>query len=149
MKTISLLIIAISFSTWSHAQTLLTKDQREVQQTVISMVEALSNRDTVNLKEYCTADVTFYEYGQVWTIDTLINKAIKLNKATDFKRTNTFNFINTTTDRTTAWLTYHLNSAITRDGKQSTVQWLETVVLTKHKKRWKVKHVHSTRVKRI
>jgi ketosteroid isomerase-like protein len=148
MKKIVFIVILISVSTLLLAQQQLTKKQQEAQQTVVQLFEALSNRDSVGLKEYCTADVAFYEYGQVWNIDTLINKAIKLNKAADFKRTNSFNFINTTTDKTMAWLTYHLNSTITKDGKQSTAQWLETVVLTKYKKRWKVKHLHSTLIKR-
>jgi ketosteroid isomerase-like protein len=148
MKTIVLSIIAISFSALLQAQHVLTKDQQEVQQAVVKMFEALSNRDSLSLKAYCTADVTFYEYGQVWNIDTMITKAIKLNKAVDFKRTNTFDFINTITDKATACVTYRLSSAMTRDSKQTTVQWLETIVLARQKKRWKVKHLHSTLIKR-
>ena len=94
------------------------------------------------------ADIALYEYGQVWNIDTLILKAITQNQATDFKRINTFDFINTTADKNTAWVTYRLQSAITRDGKQGTLQWLETIVLVKEKKQWKVKHLHSTLIKR-
>ena len=112
------------------------------------MFEALSNRDTISLKAYCTPDITFYEYGEIWTLDKLINKAITTNRAEDFKRTNIFEFINTTTDKTTAWVTYHLNSVLIKDGKQATVQWLETVILTTEKKQWKVKHLHSTLLKR-
>lgn len=112
------------------------------------MFEALSNRDSVGLKANCTADITLYEYGQVWNIDTLIMKAITLNQSADFKRTNSFDFINTTTDKTTAWVTYRLQSVITKDGKQATVQWLETVVLVNEQKQWKVKHLHSTLLKR-
>ena len=81
-------------------------------------------------------------------IDTLILKAIALNQSADFKRTNSFDFINTTADKNTAWVTYRLQSVITRDGKQATVQWLETVVLVKEKNQWKVKHLHSTLIKR-
>ena len=112
------------------------------------MFDALSNRDSVALKKYCTADIALYEYGQIWNIDTLILKAITLNQSTDFNRTNSFDFINTATDKNTAWVTYHLNSSVTRDGKQATMQWLETVVLVKEKKQWKVKHLHSTLIKR-
>jgi hypothetical protein len=148
MKKISLLLIVFSFSAVMVAQVPLTKKQQVVQQTVIKMFDALSNRDSISLKAYCTADIALYEYGQVWNIDTLILKAITQNKAADFKRANTFDFINTTTDKTTAWVTYHLQSVITRDGKQQTVQWLETVVLVKEKKHWKVKHLHSTLIKR-
>jgi nucleoid DNA-binding protein len=148
MKKILLLLIAFSMSAMLMAQEQLSKSQQAVQQTVIQMFDALSNRDSVSLKNYCTADIQLYEYGQVWNIDTLILKAITQNKAADFKRTNTFDFINTTVDKTTAWVTYRLQSAITRDGKQGTVQWLETVVLVKEKKQWKVKHLHSTLIKR-
>ena len=95
-----------------------------VQQTVIKMFDALSNRDSVSLKAHCTADITLYEYGQVWNIDTLILKAIKLNQSADFKRTNSFEFINTTADKKMAWVTYRLQSVIIKDGKQVTVLWL-------------------------
>jgi len=84
----------------------------------------------------------------VWNIDTLILKAITLNQATDFKRSNSFDFINTRADKNTAWVAYHLNSVITREGKQATAQWLETVVLVKEGKQWKIRHLHSTLIKR-
>lgn len=144
-----LLLLFISLYTITvQAQLPLTKDQQAVQQTVIQMFDALSNRDSVDLKNYCTADIQLFEYGQVWNMDTLILKAITQNQATDFKRTNRFDFINTSSDKTTAWVTYRLQSLITRDGKQVTSKWLETVVLTKAKKQWKVNHLHSTLIKR-
>lgn len=148
MKKISLLLMAHSISAMLMAQVQLTTSQQLVQQTVVKMFDALSNRDSISLKACCTADISLYEYGQVWNMDTLILKAITLNKSADFKRTNHFDFINTTADKTTAWVTYRLQSAITREGKQVTVQWLETVVLAKTKKQWKVKHLHSTLIKR-
>jgi ketosteroid isomerase-like protein len=126
----------------------LTRSQQAVQQTVIKMFDALSNRDSANLKLYCADDVTLYEYGQVWNIDTLITKAITLNTATDFKRVNTFDFINTTVNKKTAWTTYNLQSEITSNGKQRIVQWIETVVLVKEKKRWEIKVLHSSLIKR-
>ena len=148
MKKTIISLIFFLFSTLLYAQKQLSKTEQSVQQTVVKLFEALSNRDSVSLKNYSTADITLYEYGQIWNVDTLIMKAVTLNQAADFKRTNTFDFTNTTTDKTMAWVTYRLLSAITRDGKQSTVQWLETVVLAKEKKQWKVKHLHSTLIKR-
>ena len=148
IKKIPLLFIAFSVSAMLMAQEPLTASQQDVQQTVIKLFDALSNRDSVSLKTYSTADITLYEYGQVWNIDTLILKAITLNQSANFKRTNSFEFINTTVDKTAAWVTYHLQSVIIEDGKQVTVQWLETVVLFKEKKQWKVKHLHSTLIKR-
>ena len=148
LKKRILLIIAISVSTLLQAQQLLTKDQREVQQTVIKFFEALSNRDSVSLKNNSTADIALFENGSIWNADTLILKAIVSNTATDFKRINTIDFISTTVNKTTAWATYNLRSEITRNGKQTTVQWMETVVAVKEKKRWKIKVLHSTLIKR-
>ena len=148
MKKVTLLLFAFLFSTVLMAQQSATTNQQDVQQTVIRFFDALSNRDSVNLKTYSTADISLYEYGQVWSIDTLILKAITLNQSANFKRTNSFEFINTTVDKNMAWVSYRLQSIVTKDGKLSTVQWLETVVLVKVKKQWKVKHLHSTLIKR-
>ena len=147
-KKIILLLIIIVLTGQLYAQKQITASQQTVQQTVIKLFDALSNRDSTSLKAYSTADITLYEYGQVWNIDTLILKAITLNQSADFKRINSFDFINTKADKTTAWVTYQLQSVITRDGKQAIVQWLETVVLARERKQWKVKHLHSTLIKR-
>ena len=147
-RQMTFLIVLIFLSTFLQAQHLLANDKQEVQQAVIKMFEDLSKRDSASLKFDCTDDVTFYEYGQIWNIDTLINKAITLNTSADFKRVNTFDFINTEADKSTAWVTYRLSSAITKEGKEIAIQWLETVVLKKQNKQWKVKHLHSTLLKR-
>ena len=148
MKKIVLLIITISLSSLLQAQKPLTKDQKEVQQTVIKFFDALSNWDSVNVKNYCTADIALYENGSIWNADTLILKAITLNTATDFKRINNIDFINTTINRKTAWVTYNLHSEIIRNGKQATVQWMETIIEVKENKKWKIKVLHSTLIKR-
>jgi len=149
LKKIIILLPAIYFSALLPAQQQLTKDQQEVQQTVINFFSALSNRDSVSLKNNYTADILLFETGSIWNADTLILKAITLNTATDFKRINTFDFINTTVANNTAWVTYNLQSEITRNGKQSAVQWMETVIATKEKQKWKIKVLHSTLLKRI
>lgn len=148
LKRISLLIIAISLSTLLQAQQSLTKDQQQVQQTVIDFFESLSNRDSVSLKSYSTTDITLIEYGQVWTLDTLIRRAIRLNTATDFKRVNSLEFINSSADKSIAWATYNLHSEITRAGKLTSVHWLESVILVRERKKWKLKALHSTMIKR-
>jgi ketosteroid isomerase-like protein len=148
MKKIRLFFLAFSLTLSLQAQQALTKDQQSVQQTVIKMFDALSGRDSVNLKSYCADDIVLYEYGSAWNIDTLITKAIVLNTATDFKRINTFDFINTTVKKNTAWATYNLQSEIISNGKQTLVQWMETVVLVKERKIWKIKVLHSSLIKR-
>ena len=138
-----LLFIMICLTMSLQAQPSLTKDQEQVQQTVVKMFDALSKRDSVTLKTCCTIDITLYEYGQIWNIDTLIKKAITQNTTANFKRTNTFVFISTETDKNIAWVTYKLSSVIIKDGKQTTLHWLETVFLQKQKSEWKIKNLHS------
>ncbi len=148
MKKITLLIILLTSSSIVKAQHVLSKDQLEVQQTVVEFFEALSNRDSIALKKYSTADIVLVEYGTIWNADTLIRKAIKLNTATDFKRVNTIDFISTTVDKNTAWACYNLFSEIISDGKKITKQWVETVIAIKNKKRWQIKVLHSTLIKK-
>ena len=147
MNKISLVLLTILFSGLLQAQQPFTVSQQAVQQTIIKVFDALSNRDSVQLKINCTDDIRFYEYGQTWNMDTLINKAIRLNTAPDFKRINTIDFINTTISKAAAWTTYNNQADIIMNGKKITKKWLETVVLVKEKKRWKIKVLHSTLIK--
>lgn len=147
MKKITLLVVVL-FSVLLQTNAQLTNGRQAVQQTVTKLFDALSNRDSVSLKKYCADDITLYEYGMAWNMDTLINRAITLNTSADFKRINTISFINTTINKDVAWTTYHLSSEITKDGKQASVKWLETVILVNEKNKWKVKVLHSSLIKR-
>ena len=134
MKKIALFLTVFSISTLLYCQESLTKKQERVQHAVVKLFDALSNRDSISLKAYSTTDITLYEYGQIWNMDTLILKAITLNQSADFKRTNSFEFINTMVDKTTASVTNRLQSVIVKDGKQVTSQWLKKEVLIREKK---------------
>ena len=148
MKILSVVIVFLVSISIVHAQKNLTDKQLSVKQAISKVFDALSNRDSISLKKYCTSDVSFFEYGQIWTLDTMILKAIKRNTAKDFKRVNTLEFINTSVDVNSAWAAYNLHSEFVREGKQSTAHWLETVVLVREKKKWKLKLLHSTSIKR-
>jgi len=148
-KITQLIIILLTFLTSVKAQQLITKDQQNVQETVVNFFEALSNRDSIALKKHATSDIILIEYGSIWNADTLIRKAIKLNTAPDFKRINTIDFINTTVTKKTAWTQYNLYSEVTKNGKKTTSQWIETVIAVKKKKMWRIKVLHSTLIKRI
>jgi hypothetical protein len=75
-------------------------------------------------------------------------KGVTLNQATDFKRINTIDFIKTTVNENTAWTTYNNQAEITSNSKHRVAKWVETVVLVRDKKNWKVKLLHSTPIKR-
>jgi ketosteroid isomerase-like protein len=148
MKSFSIILAFLISVSIVNAQKNLTDEQIAVQQAISKVFDALSNRDSVSLKAHSTSDVSFLEYGQVWNLDTMILKAIKRNTAKDFKRVNTIEFINTSVDKNTAWAAYHLHSEFVREGKQSMSHWLETVVLVRENKKWKLKLLHSTLIKR-
>jgi ketosteroid isomerase-like protein len=139
----------IIFYTTTPAQQSATNEQWVVQQTVKNIFDVLSNRDSALLKNYCAADVAFYEYGLVWNIDSIIQKGILQNTATDFKRENTIDFINTTVNGNTAWATYNLHSVVKKEGKETRIHWMETVVLIKENNMWRLKVLHSSLIKRI
>jgi ketosteroid isomerase-like protein len=145
MQKIKLLIVTLFLSAVGIAQT-TAKEEQEVQQTIENMFATLTTADTVALKTFVTPTVRFYEYGQIWTIDTLIKKVMQSKSISDFKRTNKFEFINTTIRQNIAWVTYYLQSTITRNGKEEIINWQETVVLLKKSNVWKIDVLHSTRL---
>ena len=65
MRKTIILLITIVLTGQLYAQGQLTRNKQSVQQTVIKLFDALSNRDSIGLKTYSTADITLYEYGQV------------------------------------------------------------------------------------
>lgn len=132
----------------ARAQKAVSNDQQAVQQTITHLFDALSDRDATSLKKFCTTDIVFYEYGQTWILDTLIMKAITQNTATDFKRVNTLEFIDTQIHNDIAWASYNNKAEISQNGKRLTIIWLETVILVKQNNEWKMKLLHSTQVNR-
>jgi hypothetical protein len=146
MLKIKLLLNALFLYISVHAQTTSTPEQITVQQTIVNLFAALTNADTVAMKTFATTTVRFYEYGEAWPMDTLISKVMKSKAIAGFKRTNTFEFVNTTIKKNTAWASYYLQSTLTRNGKEEFVKWMETVVLIRDKKQWKIDVLHSTRL---
>ena len=145
IKKINLFFISLLLSAALFAQT-ISKKEAVIHQAVEHLFAALTNTDTAAIKRSCTDDVRFYEYGQIWTIDTLIQKVMQNKSISDFKRTNSFEFVSTAINQQTAWVTYYLQSTFIRNGKEDLVKWMETVVLQKQNKIWKIKLLHSTRL---
>jgi ketosteroid isomerase-like protein len=140
--TISLIIV-ISHITMAQD---LTRQEAGVQNTVIKLFDAISINDAAGIKSSCTTDVKFYEYGQIWTVDTLLQKLSVLSDASVYSRTNKFDFVSTKVKGNIAWVTYYLESTITKNGNIKIVKWMETVILRQEKKQWKISVLHSTRL---
>jgi hypothetical protein len=123
-------------------------EKEAVQKVIVDVFQALADRDTGQLKSNCTAGFLLLENGLIWNVDSL-SQRIDQNKAiTDFKRINTFDFIATKVRNNTAWTTYSNQAEVTKNGQHSLIKWLETAVLIKEGKAWKIEVLHSTLIKR-
>lgn len=122
---------------------LAQKNNQSVEAAVIGFFNGLSLRNTDSLKYYTTTDFQLLENGEVWNLDTLINKITPL-KGSDITRTNHFDFITTSIKRNMAWVSYHNRADFRKGEKQQSVKWLESAVLLKEGGRWKIQMLHST-----
>jgi ketosteroid isomerase-like protein len=118
-----------------------------VRQTVVDFFETLSTFDDDGLRRCVTHDFILLEDGERWSIDTLIAKVKPMRKV-NFKRINKLIFTSLEQKDDLAWTAYDNEAIITVDGKQRTVQWLESAVLRKENGKWKIAMLHSTRIKK-
>jgi ketosteroid isomerase-like protein len=65
-------------------------------------------------------------------------------KGVDFKRVNSFDFLQTEVRGNTAWTSYFNQADMQINGTPRQVRWLESAVLVKEAGGWKVKVLHST-----
>lgn len=144
MKKVWCILFVMSITSMVKAQGKKATDAHDVQQTVIDLFDALSNRDSVMLKANCTADILIFEDGKVWNIDTMMGVIIALKKLNDYTRINKIEFIHTEIHNDVAWTTYHNQADITVNGKNRSVKWVETVILIRDGKKWRIKILHST-----
>ena len=115
-----------------------------IEATVIRFFDGLSEVNPTKIKEQCTADFLLLEVGEVWNMDTLIAK-ISPMKNVNFKRVNTFSFIQTEQRGDIAWTSYHNTADLTMDERKRSINWLESAVLVKESGKWKIKLLHSTK----
>jgi len=148
MKKILLLPIIAFLSIFNCiAQVKTDVTVKDVHKVVENFFQAFSDHDTALLKANCNSDILVLESGLVWNMDTLMSK-LKRSFPADFKRVNSFEFIDTEINGNTAWTTYYNQADITANGKQRKVRWLETSLFIKENGQWKMKLLHSTTLER-
>ena len=120
-------------------------DSRRVHDVVVGFFEALSTYDLPGMEKCVTADFTLLEDGVIWTMDTVAALTGK-PRAAGFKRLNHFDFFETMVKKDMAFVSYHNMAEITTTTGKRTVKWLESAVLVKEGKHWKIRMMHSTRL---
>jgi hypothetical protein len=147
-KLLCVAVISLISVFYLRAQVKLTENQQLVQKVIIDTFQALSDRDTDKLKSNCTPDLLLLENGIVWNLDSLTQKNNQNKAITEFKRINKIGFIETKVWNNIAWTTYNNQAEVSKNGQHSLIKWLETAVLIKEGKIWKIEVLHSTLIKR-
>lgn len=140
MKVIALVFLLSSNILWAQRNA-----DHQVQQPIIDFFEGLSENDLDRMRQCVSEDFTILEHGVIWTMDTIVALA-KKPRPSGFKRLNEFDFFQTETSKDMAFVSYHNRAEIRTPGQTRTVKWLESAVLVRDGKRWKIKMLHSTRL---
>ncbi|MCW3080158.1 nuclear transport factor 2 family protein [Segetibacter sp.] len=144
MREVMLIMLLFITSISVKAQN-FSVEQKKVNETITALFDGIAELDFLKIKKNATRDLIVLENGAIWNTDTLTSRLEPLKKMS-FKRTNTLNFINTEVKGNAAWVYYNNTAEMTINGKQRTAHWLESAVLVKEDKDWKVKLLHSTAV---
>lgn len=141
-KVIGLFAFSILFSFQPFAQ----NEKGSIETSIIRFFDGLSEFNNDKLRNYSAPDFLLLENGEVWNLDTLINK-LGEHKHLNIERTNKFQFIRTEQSGNIAWVSYYNTAELKFNDKHQTIKWLESAVLTKDRGRWIIKQLHSTPMK--
>jgi hypothetical protein len=139
-------ILFIALLITSHMANAQNTEHAKVNQSLVKLFDALAALDINGIKEFSTKDMTILESGAVWNLDTLTRKVDQL-KAVSFSRVNHLDFVQTEIKGNTAWSVYYNSAKMIIDGVEVHRKWLESAVLVKENKVWKIKLLHSTTIR--
>ena len=122
------------------------KDKIQIESSIEGFFNGLSLINADTLKHYSTSDFHLLEDGEVWTMDTLLNK-VMTRKNSNIQRVNKFSFLRTEQTGNMAWVSYHNTAEFKLGERQQIVRWIESAVLVKNKGRWQIQLLHSTKIK--
>lgn len=140
----TLLLLSLSLLCLTGYAQKKTAKQQSVEKVLVDVFDCLSNRDFDRLQADCTPDFLLMEGGLVWNLDTLKIKIEAMKAVKNFKRVNSFDFFNTVVKKKIAWIDYRNTAVITAGEKETTIHWMESAILEKHKGQWKMKVAQST-----
>lgn len=113
-----------------------------VLQPVVDVFAGLSAFDYERMRGAVTADFLLLEHGEVWDMEILIDKI----PPSDRVRRNFFSEISRHVSGDVALVNYWNRAEVSSGRNDTTLAWLESVVLVKRDGRWVMQQMHSTRV---
>jgi hypothetical protein len=114
-----------------------------VQQTLIELYRAASNRDAARYRALCTRDFQRLERSELMNIDRVISSFTETPDNRN-RRTDRLNFRSTRVVGNTASVVYVRTSTVKSDGSVEQSRWEESAQLVRGAGRWRVSLVHST-----
>ncbi len=106
-----------------------------------------TERDKNKYRSLLTDDYVLLEKGEI--LDAEHDMAMMPPPGSDFARTDTFDFRRVTVLEDTAYVIYVVKSEITDKRKvpqNEAGQWLESAILRRSGKRWRIALIHSTQI---
>jgi ketosteroid isomerase-like protein len=114
-----------------------------------SFDDIFSQWKSESIHQYYTADFTILEDGKVWNKDsvtTAINT--KIASGQQIKRSNAITVLEFFAEGDLAWGSYYNEATIRINGSpERKVRWLESAVLVKQPNGWRIRLLHSTRIR--
>lgn len=144
MKSILLLTVAFFFSSVLYSQS--TGDSADIVKLLENDYKALGKSDIESRLRNCTADYLLIENGEIWTLQKEI-EYMRSKQGIKTTRTDQFDFTTVKIIGQTAYAVYELRSQITRNNETKNYQWTESVIFVKPAGEWKIKLIHSTKVR--
>lgn len=124
------------FSTFCYAEKAEFKPVQE-------LFSAMSAVDHQKMRMVVTEDFQLLEDGEDWNLNDLID----VIKPSQYIRRNYFHVIKSEIMGDMAWVSYWNKATFHNGDNQGEVVWLESAVMIKQGNLWKVKMLHSTKIK--
>jgi hypothetical protein len=106
------------------------------------------NRDKQKYRTLLTEDYLLLEHGEIQDVER--DLALMPAPGSDYKRTDAFDFRSVKIDRDIAYVVYFLKSEITDKEKgPHGGEWLESAILRRYGKRWRMALLHSTLITKV
>ena len=130
------------------AQQVTSNDEEKIKNVIIQLFDGFAQLDYTKITKQTTSDFMLLENGAIWNNDTIVKKiTFTKNKYESFSRVNRIEFIRTEIRGNTAWTCFYNEANFRMDSTTRSVRWLESAILIKQKKEWKVQQFHSTVLK--
>lgn len=141
MKTISILTIILGLGLLTNCEQ--KKDDPEIlKQILTDYFDGIRTQDLEKLNSLTTSDFVLFEYGVIWTNDSVVT--IK-EKYSSFKGDWKFDNIKVNVDKSSGDIVYfNQGDFVYNDTIKIKKNWLESATFRKVDGKWKMNFLHST-----